>query len=199
MSSPGQTQPRRPRADAERNRARLLDAARAAFASGREPVTLEQIARDSGVGIGTLYRHFPTREALVEALYRKELADLCASVGRPAGDPPAGPGAARVDGPVRRLRRGQARDGGHAPGRLRRGHGDRVPRPGGTSRRGSAILEADAVTRTLRDDVRPEDIVALIVGSFTATSLAGGREQLERMFDLLMDAGPTPGRAAADR
>ena len=43
------------------------------------PVTLEQIARDSGVGIGTLYRHFPTREALVEALYRQELADLCAS------------------------------------------------------------------------------------------------------------------------
>ena len=53
--SPRETQPRRPRADAERNRARLLDAARAAFASGREPVTLEQIARDSGVGIGTLY------------------------------------------------------------------------------------------------------------------------------------------------
>ena len=77
---PSETQPRRPRADAERNRARLLDAARAAFASGREPVSLEQIARDSGVGIGTLYRHFPTREALVEALYRKELADLCASV-----------------------------------------------------------------------------------------------------------------------
>jgi AcrR family transcriptional regulator len=80
MPSPDQTQPRRPRADAERNRARLLDAARAAFASGREPVTLEQIARACGVGIGTLYRHFPTREALVEALYRKELADLCASV-----------------------------------------------------------------------------------------------------------------------
>ena len=78
--SPSEPQPRRPRADAERNRARLLDAARAAFASGREPVSLEQIARDSGVGIGTLYRHFPTREALVEALYRKELADLCASV-----------------------------------------------------------------------------------------------------------------------
>jgi hypothetical protein len=61
----------------------------------------------------------------------------------------------------------------------------------------SAVLEADAETRTLRHDVRPEDIVAMIVGSFTATSLAGGREQLERMFDLLMDAvrrlpGPPP-------
>src|ERR1700734_1630889 len=80
--SPRATQPRPPRGDAERNRARLLDAARAAFASGREPVTLEQIARCAEVGIGTLYRHFPTREALVEALYRKELADLCASAAR---------------------------------------------------------------------------------------------------------------------
>ena len=89
----------------------LLDAARAAFASGREPVTLEQIARDSGVGIGTLYRHFPTREALVEALYRKELADLCASVDDLLATLPPDPGAAGVDRPVRRLRGGQAGDG----------------------------------------------------------------------------------------
>src|ERR1700733_11151226 len=71
-----QIQAKRPRADAERNRARLLDAAKAAFSSGQTP-TLEQIARAADVGIGTLYRHFPTREALVEALYRKEVADLC--------------------------------------------------------------------------------------------------------------------------
>lgn len=50
------------------------------------------------------------------------------------------------------------------------------------------ILEADRATGTLRDDVRPEDIVAMIVGMFAATSLAGGHEQLGRMFDLLMDA-----------
>ena len=56
----------------------------------------------------------------------------------------------------------------------------------------SAVLEADAETGTLRHDVRAEDIVAMIVGSFTATSLAGGREQLERMFDLLMDAVRRP-------
>ena len=56
-----------------------------------------------------------------------------------------------------------------------------------------AILDADGATGTLRDDVRPEDIVAMIIGMFTATSLAGGREQLERMFDLLMDAVRRPG------
>ncbi|MGH8878273.1 MAG: TetR/AcrR family transcriptional regulator, partial [Stackebrandtia sp.] len=52
--------PKRLRADAERNRTRLLQAARDAFASGQDTVPLEQIARDAGVGIGTLYRHFPT-------------------------------------------------------------------------------------------------------------------------------------------
>ena len=64
------------RADAQRNRDRLLEVAAHAFAAGGD-VTLEAIAREAGVGIGTLYRHFPTREALVEAAYRNELARLC--------------------------------------------------------------------------------------------------------------------------
>jgi AcrR family transcriptional regulator len=64
------------RADAQRNRDRLLEVAAHAFAAGEDP-TLEAIAREAGVGIGTLYRHFPTREALVEAAYRNELARLC--------------------------------------------------------------------------------------------------------------------------
>src|SRR5205807_5006608 len=68
------------RADAVRNRARLLDAAVRAFASDGAEVTLDTVARSAGVGIGTLYRHFPTREALVEAAYRQELARLCDAV-----------------------------------------------------------------------------------------------------------------------
>jgi hypothetical protein len=56
------------------------------------------------------------------------------------------------------------------------------------------ILDADGPAGTLRDDVRADDIVAMIVGMFTATSLAGGHEQLERMFDLLMDAVRRPDR-----
>jgi AcrR family transcriptional regulator len=189
--SPSEPQPRRPRADAERNRARLLDAARAAFASGREPVTLEQIARDSGVGIGTLYRHFPTREALVEALYRKELADLCASVDDLLATLP----------PDRALRAWMDRFADYVAAKREMADTLRVVFASGTVTvshareelaAASAVLAAGADTRTLRDDVRPEDIVALIVGSFTATSLAGGREQLERMFDLLMDAVRRP-------
>ncbi len=65
------------RADARRNRERLLEAAVRAFASDGEDVTLDAIAKTAGVGIGTLYRHFPTRDALVEATYRQELAHLC--------------------------------------------------------------------------------------------------------------------------
>jgi AcrR family transcriptional regulator len=66
------------RADATRNRERLLEAAAAAFAAHGAEVPLEDVARSAGVGIGTLYRHFPTRDALVEAVYRHEVDVLCA-------------------------------------------------------------------------------------------------------------------------
>jgi AcrR family transcriptional regulator len=70
---------RKPRVDAVRNRERVLEAARAVFSSGGAEASLEAVARAADVGIGTLYRHFPTREALFEAVYRREvqhLADL---------------------------------------------------------------------------------------------------------------------------
>jgi AcrR family transcriptional regulator len=68
--------PRKPRADAERNRQKLLDAARAAFTTQRTLATMEEIARTAGVGIGTLYRHFPTRDAMVVEVYRNEMSRL---------------------------------------------------------------------------------------------------------------------------
>jgi len=67
---------RKPRADAERNRQRLLEAAKASFARSGAATSLEEIAREAGVGIGTLYRHFPTRDALVEQVYRDALDRL---------------------------------------------------------------------------------------------------------------------------
>jgi AcrR family transcriptional regulator len=63
--------------DAERNRRRLLDVALAELTATEGAAALETIARKAGVGIGTLYRHFPSREALVEAVYRSELERLC--------------------------------------------------------------------------------------------------------------------------
>ena len=70
------TPARKPRADAERNRQRLIEAARAAFSAGGTSVSLEEIARSAGVGIGTLYRHFPTRDVLIADVYRSEAARL---------------------------------------------------------------------------------------------------------------------------
>jgi AcrR family transcriptional regulator len=64
---------RKPRADAVRNRERVLEAAKLVFSAGRPDASLEAVARQAGVGIGTLYRHFPTREALYEAVYRREV------------------------------------------------------------------------------------------------------------------------------
>jgi AcrR family transcriptional regulator len=76
------------RADARRNYDKVLAAARDAFAEGGESTALEEIARRAGVGIGTLYRHFPTRQALVEALYLDEVEEVCRSAAElDGGDP----------------------------------------------------------------------------------------------------------------
>src|ERR671930_145288 len=69
-------QTRKPRADAVRNRERVLEAAKVVFSAGGPEASLEAVAKRAGVGIGTLYRHFPTREALFEAVYRREVEQL---------------------------------------------------------------------------------------------------------------------------
>ena len=76
------------RADARRNYEKVLTAAREAFAEGGESTALEEIARRAGVGIGTLYRHFPTRQALLEALYVDEVEDMCRSAAELDGSDP---------------------------------------------------------------------------------------------------------------
>jgi AcrR family transcriptional regulator len=67
------------RADARRNYEKVLAAAREAFAEGGEATSLEEIARRAGVGIGTLYRHFPNRQSLLESLYVDEVEEVCRS------------------------------------------------------------------------------------------------------------------------
>jgi AcrR family transcriptional regulator len=68
--------PRKPRADAQRNRERILDVAKEAFSRHGANTSLDDIAKQVGVGPGTLYRHFPTREELLQAVYRAELEKL---------------------------------------------------------------------------------------------------------------------------
>ncbi len=188
LTSPAFPPPKPRRADAERNRARLLEVARTAFASGETTVALEQIAREAQVGIGTLYRHFPTREALVAALYRRELDELCASA------------AELLDtlAPEPALRAWMDRFRDYVIAKREMAETLRAVFASGTftvpgireelSAAVGLILDAGVADASLRADVRAEDIVAAVVGMFTATSLAGGHEQLERMLDLLVDA-----------
>ncbi|WP_409562033.1 TetR/AcrR family transcriptional regulator [Hyphomicrobium sp. MC8b] len=82
------TAARKVRVDAERNRLRLLETAKVVFADKGSAASLEEIARDAGVGIGTLYRHFPTRDALIEAVYRNETEQLMAAAIRLAKERP---------------------------------------------------------------------------------------------------------------
>src|SRR3954462_6985246 len=76
MASQSTAALRKPRADAGRKRERVLEAAKAVFSAGGAEASLEAVAKRAGVGIGTLYRHFPTREALFEAVYRREVQQL---------------------------------------------------------------------------------------------------------------------------
>ncbi|MER6961544.1 TetR/AcrR family transcriptional regulator [Streptomyces sp. NPDC000618] len=180
------------RADAARNRTRLLDAARIAFAAGA-PVSLKQIARDTGVGIATLYRHFPTREALVEAIYQHELAQLCADAEDLLGG---------AEDPAHALRSWMDRFADYTSTKRETADALRAvlasdivtasPAREQLCAAVQVILDAGIAAGTLRNDVHAEDIVVTLVGMFTTTSLAGGGDQLGRMLDLLMDAVRCP-------
>jgi AcrR family transcriptional regulator len=74
-----QPAPRKPRADAQRNRKRILEVAKEAFTRSGANISLDDVARRAGVGAGTLYRHFSGREALLEAVYRTEVEKLAAA------------------------------------------------------------------------------------------------------------------------
>jgi AcrR family transcriptional regulator len=82
------TAPRRPRKDAQLNRERILEVAKTAFTRHGAGASLDEIAKQAGVGAGTLYRHFPTRDALIEAVYRSEVGKLAAAETRLAAAMP---------------------------------------------------------------------------------------------------------------
>ena len=179
--------PRRMRADAQRNRDRLLEVAVRAFAAGDGDVPLDAIAREAGVGIGTLYRHFPTREALVEAAYRSELARLCDAVpGLLAALPPDRAARAWMDrfADYMTTKRGMA----SALRAVIASGGD--PYAQSRDRLLTAIttlLRAGAAAGTLRPDVEPADVLASLNGVTLAAGEPAQREQAGRLLDLLMD------------
>jgi AcrR family transcriptional regulator len=175
------------RADAQRNRDRLLEVAVRAFSSGGPDVTLESIARDAGVGIGTLYRHFPTREALIEAAYRNELARLCDSAAELLQAGPADVALrawmdrfvdylATKHGMADALRAVIA-SGGDPFAQSRESLLDAV----------CTLLKAGAADARLRSDVDPADVLASLSGVSLVAGAPGQRDQAGRLLDLLLD------------
>jgi AcrR family transcriptional regulator len=98
---------RKPRTDALRNRKRILEVAKQAFTRFGANASLDDIAKEARVGAGPLYRHFPARDVLLEAVYRTEVEKLAAAE-KKFSAPPSHRGLASMDVTVRRLHRGQA-------------------------------------------------------------------------------------------
>ena len=175
------------RADAQRNRERLLAVVVRAFSQEGPDVTLESIARDAGVGIGTLYRHFPTREALVEAAYRNELGRLCdAAADLLRAAPPDEATRTWMDRFIDYMttKRGMA----DALRAVIASGGDPFAQTRGRLLGAiTALLGAGAAAGTIRGDVEPGDVLASLSGVSLAAGEPAQRDQARRMLDLLMD------------
>ena len=200
MGEPAADAARRPRADAARNRERLLEAAKAVFSAGGAEASLEAVARRAGVGIGTLYRHFPTREALFEAVYRREvqqLVELAEQLGNEAS-------------PVEALRR------------WLRANVELVATKKGmlaalalVAVRGSSALYADTLARLtkavgalldravaageIRADIGPEDLLRSLIGMCYLHDQPGWQASVMRLMDVFVDGLRVPGPAAKER
>ncbi|KPI12907.1 regulatory protein TetR [Actinobacteria bacterium OK074] len=186
-------QPKPMRADARRNYERLLKEAAVAFAEYGENASLDDIAKRAGVGSGTLYRHFPTRQALLEAVYVDNIDAIAARADEIATTLP--PGEALVEWLVElteatiRLRGLKAllgsavTDGSSA-----------VMTACGKSVRGAAtrLVEAAQGEGTLRADVEPVEVLRLAHGVASAAEMAGGkfiRRYLALLTEGLRSAG----------
>jgi AcrR family transcriptional regulator len=178
---------RKPRADAVRNRERVLEAAKAVFSAGGPDASLEAVARRAGVGIGTLYRHFPTREALFEAVYRREVQQLVelAEQLKSAAEP--------VDALRRWLRSNVevvATKKGMLAALALAVHGsselyayafERLTKAVG------ALLDRAVAAGELRGDISPEDLLRALVGMSYMHDQPGWQESVLRLVDVFVD------------
>lgn len=177
---------RRPRADGERNRARLIAAAKGAFAEDGAAVSLEQIARDAGVSIATLYRHFPTRDELISEVYQKEVTTLIEAANRLIGrrEPAA---ALRewltlfVDFLDTKHGMAEAMDtliGGPEPLYSKTPHRLDVPV--------KALVAGGVEAGVFRDDIEPHDLLRALAGVAHVRPSKGWKRSAVRMVDLLL-------------
>ena len=177
---------RKVRADAQRNRERILEIAKQAFTRHGAAASLDDIARQAGIGPGTLYRHFPTRDALIEAVYRSEVEKLAAAAQRFAERLP----------PLQALRAWMLLFIDHvSQKKLIISAMDTVP--GGSMRlvEGSRSLIHTAFIRAvqrgiasgdLRADIDPDDFVRALVGVFYTTAMGGWEQSARRIVDILI-------------
>lgn len=182
---------RKPRADAQRNRERILEVARDAFIQYGVEATLDEIARQANIGPGTLYRHFPTRDALVEAVYRSQVEKLTAASDRFAAAMP----------PLQALRAWMLLFIDHvadksliipvmntvAGGSMRLIEGTR----GLIHAAFAALVQRAIDSGDLRPDIDPGDFVRALVGVFHTTALPGWESSARRLVDILI-AGSRP-------
>ncbi|MCW2598873.1 MAG: TetR family transcriptional regulator [Frankiales bacterium] len=175
------------RADAQRNRDKLLTVAVAAFSDLGVDVPLETIAAQAGVGVGTLYRHFPNRNALIEAAYRHEVERLCE----------AAPELLATHEPAEALREWMERFAQYAA--TKRGMGDALrsaiasdsPLFGHTRSQIVAalrvLLDAGTAEGSLRDDADPEDVMRAMGAVWNVASGLEWQDQVRRLLGLLVD------------
>jgi AcrR family transcriptional regulator len=176
------------RADAQRNREKLLTAATEAFAEDGEGAALETVAARAGVGIGTLYRHFPNRDALVVAAYQHEVDSLCAAAGALLEAQPAD----------RALRAWAERFSDYVA--TKRSMGDALhtavsssESPVFTETRERIfgalrlLLDAGAADGTLRPDVSCEDVMRVVNACWHVPDGPDWRDTVGRMLDLVID------------
>jgi len=177
---------RKPRADAQRNRERILEVAKEVFTRDGAAASLDDIARQTGIGPGTLYRHFPTRDALIEAVYRSEVEKLAAAEQRFAVTMP----------PLAALRAWMLLFIDHvaaktliipamntvAGGSMRLIEGSRsLIHTAFVAAVNRAIASGD-----LRADTAPDDFARALVGIFHTTALPGWESSARRIVDILI-------------
>ena len=186
--------PARPRADAAKNRERLIAEARRLFSAGDSQASLEAVAQAAGVGIGTLYRHFPTKEALVDAVYQRELDALDRKADELLASHPS------FDA-MRHWMDSYARFVATKYAMLDALRIALKPRSGTVSEMRSRIggtvakfLAAGSRDGSIRDDVRPDDLTLSLAGAVFATASADP-DQIGRVLDLLAAGLRPPGRS----
>ncbi|WP_369185135.1 TetR/AcrR family transcriptional regulator [Streptomyces sp. Y1] len=182
------------RADAQRNRDKILSAAVRVFAEDGLEAHLERIAKEAGVGSGTLYRNFPTREALIEAAYRNELVRLC----------DAAPDLLAALAPREALRAWMGRFIDYATAKLGMADALRALVESGVNPYArshemmmaalTSLMSAGVEAGTVRSDIGPADMFAALTGIALTSGKPEQREQAERLLDLTLDGLSTDRR-----